>query len=174
MGPKNAPGKMKKQARSLSRSPQAEGEARSRSRTPRTLNRSPTCDEQKATSVGETNKTRVVRAKELGGLQGLERLAEEHPNSLARSMPPPCLKSYLQKKFEKHKHDAKALRSLMRRCDRKRLALCQLDRILLHKALNGTPWPGKNSYVKEGTSVYANSGRRSGYIDEAGRLVLCL
>ena len=83
MGPKNAPGKMKKQARSLSRSPQAEEEARSRSRTPRTLNRSPTCDEQKATSVGETNKTRVVRAKELGGLQGLERLAEEHLQSFS-------------------------------------------------------------------------------------------
>ena len=81
MGPKHAPVKIGKK-RSLSGTLLAEEEARSRSRTPRTLNRSPTCDEQKTTSVGETNKMRVVSGKALGENQGLERLAEEHLQSL--------------------------------------------------------------------------------------------
>ena len=85
MGPKHAPSRRSvlPKKRSLSGIPQAEEEARSRSRTPRTLNRSPTCDEQKTTSVGETKKMRVVSGKDLGGNQGLERLAEEHLQSFA-------------------------------------------------------------------------------------------
>ena len=82
MGPKHAPVKIGKK-RSLSGTLLAEEEARSRSRTPRTLNRSPTCDEQKTTSVGETNKMRVVSGKALGENQGLERLAQEHLQSFA-------------------------------------------------------------------------------------------
>ena len=82
MGPKHAPVKMEKK-RSLSGTPQAEEEARSRSRTPRTLNRSPTCDEGKTTSVGETNKMRVLSGKDLTKTQGLERLADEHLQSFA-------------------------------------------------------------------------------------------